>query len=114
MLLVVQGLSLAIFLIIDLLGLMFPRSKFHCKKKYPEFKNQFYQKDVNKEIDDLNKYDVITLLEFIEHISPKEVDDLINKLMKKLTKNGRIIITTPNYKGLWLSIEKCISTCWES
>ena len=81
----------------------------YAKNNYPEFKNQFYQKDVNIEIEDLNKYDVITLLEFIEHISPIEVEKLINKLMKKLTKKGRIIITTPNYKGLWLTLEKCIS-----
>jgi hypothetical protein len=52
---------------------------------------------------------VITLLEFIEHLSPEEVNNLLLKCMNKLNKNGKIILTTPNYRGLWLLIEKIVS-----
>ena len=64
---------------------------------------------MNKEFNDEKNYDVITVLEFIEHISPEEVNNLVLECMNKLNKNGKIIITTPNYRGLWLLIEKIVS-----
>ena len=42
----------------------------YAKNNYPEFKNQFYQKDVNIEIEDLNKYDVVILA--VNHIEYEE------------------------------------------
>lgn len=81
----------------------------YAKNTYTSLSNQFYLKDMNKEFNDEKNYDVITLLEFIEHISPEEVNCLIFKCMDKLNKNGKIIITTPNYRGLWLLLEKIVS-----
>lgn len=81
----------------------------YAKKTYNSMRDQFYVKDMNKEFNDEKKYDVITLLEFIEHISPDEVNDLISKCVHKLNKNGKIIITTPNYRGLWIVLEKITS-----
>jgi len=81
----------------------------YAKKNYKSLSNQFFLIDINKQFDNENKYDVITLLEFIEHISSEEVDSLIIKCMSKLNKNGKIIITTPNYGGLWLFLEKIVS-----
>lgn len=81
----------------------------YAKNTYSSLSSQFYIKDMNKEFNDEKNYDVITLLEFIEHISPEEVNDLVLKCMDKLNKNGKIIITTPNYRGLWLLLEKIVS-----
>ena len=81
----------------------------YAKNTYSSLRNQFQVKDMNTEFDDENKYDVITLLEFIEHISSDEVNILVTQCMKKLNKNGKIILTTPNYKGLWLILEKIVS-----
>lgn len=81
----------------------------YAKNTYGSLSNQFYLKDMNKEFDDEKNYDVITLLEFIEHISTEEVNSLILKCMNKLNENGKIIITTPNYRGLWLLLEKIVS-----
>ena len=81
----------------------------YAKNTYSSLRNQFKVKDMNTEFDDENKYDVITLLEFIEHISSDEVNILVTKCMNKLNKNGKIILTTPNYKGLWLILEKIVS-----
>ena len=64
---------------------------------------------MNVEFDDEGFYDVITLLEFIEHISSEEVNSLLLKCYNKLNSNGKIIITTPNYSGLWIFLEKIIS-----
>jgi 2-polyprenyl-3-methyl-5-hydroxy-6-metoxy-1,4-benzoquinol methylase len=81
----------------------------YAKNTYSSLSSQFYIKDMNKEFNDEKNYDVITLLEFVEHISPEEVNDLLLKCMNKLNKNGKIIITTPNYRGLWLLLEKIVS-----
>ena len=81
----------------------------YAKNKYPSLSNQFFVKDMNVEFDDESYYDVITLLEFIEHISSEEVNSLLLKCYNKLNTNGRIIITTPNYKGLWIVLEKLTS-----
>ena len=81
----------------------------YAKNRYSSLSSQFYLKDMNKEFNDEKNYDVITLLEFIEHISPEEVNNLVLECMNKLNKNGKIIITTPNYRGLWLLIEKIVS-----
>jgi len=81
----------------------------YAKNTYKHLSSQFYLRDMNKEFDDEKTYDVITLLEFIEHISPDEVNTLILKCIRKLNENGKIIITTPNYKGLWLTLEKIVS-----
>lgn len=81
----------------------------YAKNKYPSLNSQFFVKDMNVEFDDEGFYDVITLLEFIEHISSEEVNSLLLKCYNKLNSNGKIIITTPNYSGLWIFLEKIIS-----
>lgn len=81
----------------------------YAKNTYNSLSNQFYVKDMNNEFNDEARYDVITLLEFIEHISSEEVNSLILKCKNKLNENGKIIITTPNYRGLWLLLEQIVS-----
>lgn len=45
-----------------------------------------------------SKYNVVTLLDVVEHLSePKKV---INKIKKNLSENGLLIVTTPNYASL--------------
>ena len=76
-------------------------------------------KDIRKEISTDWKFKKDKLISRLNLVSREEFEILkkivqkqntiINKLMKKLSKKGRIIITTPNYKGLWLTLEKCIS-----
>lgn len=81
----------------------------YAKFEYSEFKENFICDDVTNSKIEFKKYDVITLLEFIEHIQPLEVDNLLNTLYDMLNKNGKLIITTPNYFGLWPILEKFVS-----
>jgi len=79
-----------------------------AKKNYSKHNTNFYVGNVNENTIDFKKYDVITLLEFIEHISADEVDALLKTLYDMLNENGKIILTTPNYIGLWPILEKLV------
>jgi len=80
----------------------------YAQKNYSSKDVRFFVGDVNKNTIDFKKYDVITLLEFIEHISKEEVDKLLETLYGMLNHDGRIILTTPNYIGLWPILEKLV------
>jgi ubiquinone/menaquinone biosynthesis C-methylase UbiE len=51
------------------------------------------------------KFDIITIIEVIEHIHPFILSNTINELKRCLNKDGRMIFTTPNYRSLWPFIE---------
>jgi 2-polyprenyl-3-methyl-5-hydroxy-6-metoxy-1,4-benzoquinol methylase len=80
-----------------------------AKINYENFSNNFKQADIRNKNDDIYTYDVITVLELIEHFNPVEVKYLVESLYAKLNEQGRLILTTPNYNGIWLILEKIVS-----
>lgn len=42
------------------------------------------------------KYDIITLIDVLEHIHPNEVMNFVGKMSEHLTKNGHVIATIPS------------------
>lgn len=58
---------------------------------------------------DDNFFDVITAIEFIEHISSKSFEANLKEMKRCLKKNGIIILTTPNYFSLWPILEYIVS-----
>jgi SAM-dependent methyltransferase len=55
---------------------------------------QFICGDITKE--NLEKCDIITLIETLEHIQPNEVSTFLKAIHKNISKNGRLIITVPS------------------
>ena len=53
-----------------------------------------------------NKFDVVTIIGLIEFLEDEEIRDLINLLDKVLKVDGKIILTTPNFRGKMLFFEK--------
>ncbi len=53
----------------------------------------------------LEKYDIILLVDVIEHIEKKEAVSMIKLFRKILLPGGQICVITPNYKSLWIHIE---------
>ena len=53
-----------------------------------------------------DKFDVVTILGLIEFLKGDEVLELIKEIDKILKINGKIILTTPNFKGSMLFLEK--------
>jgi len=54
------------------------------------------------------KFDFAISLEVIEHLYMEQGDDLVTSMKRTLKRNGRICLTTPNYKGTWPLIEKAM------
>ena len=50
-------------------------------------------------------FDIVTLIELVEHLEQKEVSDLLVRAYAALKPGGRIIVSTPDYNGLWPALE---------
>ena len=55
----------------------------------------FKESDIHKK----GPYDIITILGLFEYLTDAEILALLQYLKKNIKKNGKIIITTPNYKS---------------
>lgn len=52
-----------------------------------------------------NFFDIVTAIEFIEHLSDEDIPKFLSEAYRCLTPNGHILITTPNYEWLWRVLE---------
>jgi SAM-dependent methyltransferase len=55
-----------------------------------------------------NHFDVITIAGLLEFLTIKDAIQLISNLQKSLKKDGRIILTTPNYGGFFIVLQKIV------
>jgi len=56
-----------------------------------------------------NSFDLITSIEFIEHISSEDFESNLLEMNRCLKPGGTIILTTPNYYSLWPILEILVS-----
>lgn len=54
-----------------------------------------YQQDLLK-LDEKEVYDVIFLIETLEHINPEDIQKIISNLYRALKKGGRLVVTVPS------------------
>lgn len=52
-----------------------------------------------------SSYDAAVCLEVAEHIYEGQVDKMLSDLRRILRPGGRLLMTTPNYRGLWPLVE---------
>ncbi|MBI4510533.1 MAG: class I SAM-dependent methyltransferase [Deltaproteobacteria bacterium] len=50
-------------------------------------------------------FDKAACLEVVEHVYPNQVRELLADLRRVLKPGGELLITTPNYRGLWPVVE---------
>ena len=48
---------------------------------------------------------VASLVEVIEHLIPEQAHELLKEAKRVLRPGGKLLITTPNYRSLWLFLE---------
>ena len=53
-----------------------------------------------------NQFDIVTILGLVEFLNDNEISELMITIDKILKINGKIILTTPNFKGNMLLLEK--------
>ncbi len=75
----------------------------YAKKKYGSKVKRFYS--FKKKFPFNKKFDTISMIELIEHLTSKEIQLTLNNCHKSLKKKGEIYITTPNYLSLWPLLE---------
>ncbi|MBF0159357.1 MAG: class I SAM-dependent methyltransferase [Magnetococcales bacterium] len=54
-------------------------------------------------------FDVITLVELIEHLPEQEIMPLLSQAVRLLRPGGRLLISTPDYGSLWPLIEALVN-----
>jgi ubiquinone/menaquinone biosynthesis C-methylase UbiE len=81
----------------------------YANKKYGNSRAKFIKCDDAKLPFDDNVFDVITSIEFIEHISVENCKLNFIEMKRCLKKNGKIILTTPNYRSIWPILEYIVS-----
>ena len=52
-----------------------------------------------------HEFDVITIIEVIEHLAPHEVAAMLKMVARTLRPGGTCVITTPNYTSIWPLLE---------
>lgn len=76
----------------------------YANKNYSNKHKSFYVFKKKIPLKD-NSIDTISLIELIEHLNNLELEKLMLECMRVLKKNGKIVITTPNYFSLWPLLE---------
>lgn len=83
-----------------------------------EYANQRYGSSVRRfaalhSITDLGgldeRFDCVTLIEVIEHLSADEIDALLSHVARLLVPGGRLVLTTPNYASTWPILERILN-----
>jgi len=54
-------------------------------------------------------FDVVTLVELIEHLERPVIEGLLVEARRVLRPGGRLLLTTPNYASLWPLLEKVVN-----
>ena len=54
-------------------------------------------------------FQVVTIIELIEHLSMKENSALMGEAFRVLQPNGLILVSTPNYSSLWPLVETLVN-----
>jgi 2-polyprenyl-3-methyl-5-hydroxy-6-metoxy-1,4-benzoquinol methylase len=73
-------------------------------KNSPKFKGAFLLDEII-ELD--TKFDIIPVIEVIEHLNDEHLTLLLNNIKKLLSPNGKVILTTPNEENLESSTVFC-------
>ena len=55
-----------------------------------------------------HKFDLVVILDVIEHLDPQLLSDTLQHIKGLLAKNGKVVVTTPNYKSGWVLLEKIL------
>ena len=55
------------------------------------------------------KFDTISMIELIEHLTDEQILNLLSDVKRLLKKDGRLLLSTPNYGSAWPVLEKFVN-----
>jgi 2-polyprenyl-3-methyl-5-hydroxy-6-metoxy-1,4-benzoquinol methylase len=77
----------------------------HARGAYENESKCFFALPAHALPDQCRDYDVATIVEVIEHLAPAELDDVLRPTIERLRPGGKLVVTTPNFRGAWPLIE---------
>jgi ubiquinone/menaquinone biosynthesis C-methylase UbiE len=81
----------------------------YAKEKYGKKGVFFYKCDDAKYPLNNDAFDIVTSIEFIEHVSIDSCKKNFLEMKRCLKDGGKVIITTPNYNSMWPILEYIVS-----
>ena len=81
----------------------------YAKKKYQTKKHKFFLIKNNKLPFNDKSFDVVTNLQLMEHLPLEDNKKLLKEVKRVLKPKGKLIITTPNYFGPWVILERIVN-----
>jgi 2-polyprenyl-3-methyl-5-hydroxy-6-metoxy-1,4-benzoquinol methylase len=82
-----------------------PSQIAYARKRYGNSKKHFEQIDTDLQMFQDEFFDVVTMIELVEHLSSEENERLLQEALRVLRPGGRLLVSTPNYGGLWPMVE---------
>ena len=82
----------------------------YAKKHYKNNRTKFILMKKNRIPLKSKSVDSITILDLIEHLKNNEIKLLLKESHRVLKKNGKILITTPNYISMWPILEFIVNS----
>ena len=55
------------------------------------------------------RFDCVTVIEVVEHLTPDEIRTLLHHLGRLLVPGGKLVLTTPNYLSAWPILERILN-----
>lgn len=76
-----------------------------AQRTYGSAEHSFVEMEIVPSTDFEMGFDGVTLIEFIEHVTPEVTSMCLEVARRHLSPGGVIVLTTPNYRGLWPLLE---------
>lgn len=91
---------------VEALGLDISSSQVdYATRTYGSTKHHFSTRSLASLADDGERFDCVTMIELIEHLTPEAAIQLLSEARALLASPGVLVVTTPNYRSLWPIIE---------
>jgi SAM-dependent methyltransferase len=81
----------------------------YARLEYESRSKRFFAVSARALPDDNRDYDVATVVEVIEHLSPTDVDDVLRATIERLRPGGKLVVTTPNFHSAWPIAEMLVN-----
>jgi 2-polyprenyl-3-methyl-5-hydroxy-6-metoxy-1,4-benzoquinol methylase len=77
----------------------------YANQHYSTGTHRFSAQSIASLVEAGERFDAITMIELLEHLTPSEAVRLLMQARSLLSADGTLIMTTPNYRSLWPLIE---------
>jgi 2-polyprenyl-3-methyl-5-hydroxy-6-metoxy-1,4-benzoquinol methylase len=77
----------------------------YAQSTYGSRDHSFMEMEIVADTEFARTFDGVTLIEFIEHVTPEVTSMCLDVARRHLNPDGVIVLTTPNYRGLWPVLE---------